>query len=94
MPKASHLYKSGTISRTDNETHPGKLMLTANDFEKGGHYVSAWSPVKTKLSTAAHSDVCTLEGRLTDWREITEPQILTEVQMQRHEIIKEPSLFT
>lgn len=49
---------------------------------------------KKKLSTAAHSDVCTLEGRLTDWREITEPQILIEVQMQRDEIIKEPSPFT
>lgn len=41
MPKASHLYRSGTVSRkTDKPTHAGKLMWTANGFEESGYYVS------------------------------------------------------
>lgn len=50
MSRAGNLYTSGTISRrTNNKTHPGKLMRNSNHFEKSGHYVSVWAPVKTKL---------------------------------------------
>lgn len=81
MPKASHLYRSGTISRkTDKPTHPEKLLWAANGFQESRYYVSVkqmWK--KKKWSSIPHSEVHTSKQTLTDWREITEyPQNLNE----------------
>lgn len=53
MPKASHLYRSGTISRkTDKPTHPEKLLWAANGFQESRYYVSVKQMWKKKNGVA------------------------------------------
>lgn len=59
MPKASHLYRSGTISRkTDKPTHPEKLLWAANGFQESRYYVSVkqmWKKKKMEKHTSFSS---------------------------------------